>query len=44
MSKLVETAFARYIEAKRRDVDALEADFIRYRNCLLENIKEEEIL
>jgi transcriptional regulator with XRE-family HTH domain len=40
MSKLVETAFARYIEAKRGDLDALEDDINIYRNRLIENIEE----
>jgi transcriptional regulator with XRE-family HTH domain len=44
MDRLVETAFARYIETKRRGLDALEADIGTYRNRLLENIEEGENL
>lgn len=42
MNRLVETAFARLIVAKRRELTALEADFQTYRKCLLDFITEQE--
>lgn len=42
MNDLVETMFSRLIQIRRQELNALEADFARYRKNLLDIIDEQE--